>query len=121
SETAATREYSFSQIELGDVGKVKISILPKGLTELYSYYADLPEEKWMLEYLPSRIGWPSMSEALHNLLAVYTWQIENNLFNLDSTELYELAYSNTPIDWGWGKFGLDDLNKRQHAEQEFRG
>lgn len=119
-ESSATREYVFSHMELGEVGKIKISILPKGRTELYSYQSEFPEEKWLVKYLPSHVPLGSLSEPLRKLLSVYTWQIANNIFNLNSIELYKLAYSNTTVDWGWESYGLGDFDLRKSALDEFR-
>jgi hypothetical protein len=100
-ETAIAREYVFNNKKLGEIGRVKISILPERRTELYSYPADFPSEKWLLEYLSSHVPQGEISKSLRKLLSLYTWQIENRLFNLHSTELFKLAHAKTPADFGW--------------------
>ena len=117
-ETSATKEYSFFHTEIGEIGKLKISTLPKGKTNLHSNFADSPNEEWLVEYLSNLVLLKPMSAPLQALLKVYSWQIENKIFNT-STDLYKLGFSNKPIDWGWEKYGLDDFALRKQAEEEF--
>lgn len=119
-ETSATKEYSFFHAEIGEIGKLKISTLPKGKTNLHSNFADNPNEEWLVKYLSNLVLLKPMSEPLQALLKVYSWQIEKKIFNT-STELYKLGFSNTPIDWGWERNGLEDFALRKQAEEEFNG
>jgi len=117
-ETSATSEYSFFHTEIGEIGKLKISALPKGKTYLHSNFADSPNEEWLVKYLSNLVLLKPLSEPLQALLKVYSWQIEKKIFNT-STELYKLGLSNTPVDWGWEKNGLGDFALRMQAEEEF--
>lgn len=120
NETSATKEYLFSSMWLGKIGKLKISILPKKKTELYSYSVDYPDDRWLIKYFPDNFPFYSVSAPLQQLLSVYSWQIENNIFDLTSTELYQLGFSNKPVDWGWERYGLGDIELRKQAEEEFK-
>ncbi len=121
NETSATKEYLFSNMELGEIGKLKISILPKKKTELYSYSVDYPDVRWLIKYFPDNFPFHSISLPLQQLLSVYSWQVENNLFDLTPTELYQLGMSDKHVDWGWERNGLGDIELRKQAEKEFKG
>jgi len=118
SETAASKEYSFSHHDFGAIGRLKITMLPKNRTELYGYPANSPDDKWLVNYLPQHAQWHLISEELKSLVKLFAWEIDNNIKDLSSKELFELVSSGKQLDSEMGIFGLDDLEKRKKAENE---
>jgi hypothetical protein len=119
-ETSASREYQFTHNEVGDSGKIKLTVLPHGRTELYGYDPDPPDNRWLVEYLLQYFPSESLSKPLQSLLLTYSWQLENNVFNLSGKELLKRAHSQEQGSDGWDIYGLSNLEIRKKAIAEFK-
>ena len=118
SETAASKEYTFTHHDLGVIGKLKITMLPKERTELYGHPAYPSDDKWLVKYLLQHTHWHLFSEELKSLVRFYAWEIDNQIKDLSSKELFELAFAGGQLDSEKRKLGLDDLENIKKANNE---
>jgi hypothetical protein len=117
-ERSASPEYQFTHPEMGDIGKIKLTVRPQNETELYGYEPLPPDDRWLVEFLPKHVALQTLSKPLQALLLTYTWQIGHNLFNLPATDLWKIAYAQETVDYGWDKYGLEDSELRKQALAE---
>ncbi len=118
-DTKASSLYTFFHEKYGALGSVKISTLPQNKTEVYGYPPQAPNNKWLVEYLPRNILLSQLGEPLTKLIHLYAWQIQEGIFDLKSGDLWKIAYSEKKIDWGWERFGLEELELQKQAQAEF--
>jgi hypothetical protein len=117
-DTKASTVYEFFHEKYDTLGSIKASVLQGNKTEVYGYLPQAPETKWLVEYLPRNIPASQLGEPLTKLIHLYAWQIQEGIFDLKSGDLWKIAYSEKKIDWGWERFGLEDLELQKQALAE---
>jgi hypothetical protein len=115
--TQASRVYEFVHAEIGEVGRFKLTTLPRDRTELYGYAPAAPTDRWLVDFLPNNIAPDILGGPVLSILGLYAHQILNNLFELRADDLYRLALSGEEVDWGLTEHGLDDPESFRRARE----
>jgi hypothetical protein len=118
-ENKGSSNYEFSHVELGDIGRLKITALPSDQTEFYGYDPALPTPRWLVEYLLRNTVPDQLSPRLQALLKGYVRQIEQGIFEPSADQLYHWAFSGEKVDLSFDQEGLADFAERKRAEDDF--
>ncbi len=117
-DSRSSASYTFTHEKFGSLGSIRIIVFPKNKTEVYGYPPEMPDKKWLIEYLPKNVLWSQLGDLVMKLIKTYAWQIEEGVFEKTAIELFHDSHDKKEIDMGWNIYGLEDLEMQKQAEAE---